>query len=128
MDIDSISSLYNDIYTNASNQSADKLQNQLKSDYSQATDEELMDVCKQFEAYFLEQMFKEMVKTIPSSEESSGSASTMLDYYKDMMIQEVASASTEQNSLGLAQTLYEQMRRNYGLDSVDVADSTESAV
>lgn len=125
MDIDSISSLYNDIYTNASNQSADKLQNQLKSDYSQATDEELKDVCKQFESYFLEQMFKEMVKTIPSNEENAGSTSTMLDYYKDMMIQEVASTSTEQNSLGLAQMLYEQMRRNYGLDSVDMADGTE---
>ena len=125
MDIDSISSLYNDIYTNASNQSADKLQNQLKSDYSQATDEELKDVCKQFESYFLEQMFKEMVKTIPDNEENAGSTSTMLDYYKDMMIQEVASTSTEQNSLGLAQMLYEQMRRNYGLDSVDMADGTE---
>lgn len=125
MDIDSISSLYNDIYTNASNQSADKLQNQLKSDYSQATDEELKDVCKQFESYFLEQMFKEMVKTIPSNEENAGSTSTMLDYYKDMMIQEMASTSTEQNSLGLAQMLYEQMRRNYGLDSVDMADGTE---
>ena len=128
MDIDGISSMYNDIYTNASNQSADRLQNQLKSDYSQATDEELMDVCKQFESYFLEQMFKEMVKTIPGNEESSGSTSTMLDYYKDMMIQEMASTSTEQNSLGLAQTLYEQMRRNYGPDSVDMADGTDSAI
>ena len=39
----------------------------------------------------------------------------LADYYKDMMIQEVASTSTEQNSLGLAQMLYEQMKRNYNL-------------
>lgn len=126
MDFGGISSAYNDIYANASNQSADKLQNQLKSDYSQATDDELMNVCKQFEAYFVEQMFKEMVKTIPNSEETSGSTSTMLDYYKDMMLQNVASTSTEQNSLGLAQMLYEQMRRNYGLDVVDMADGTDA--
>ena len=57
-----------------------------------------------------------MVKTIPESESTSGSTSSMVDYYKDMMIQNIAADSTEQNSLGLAQTLYEQMKRNYGLE------------
>ena len=58
-------------YTNAANQTASKLQNQLNgSDYTKATDDELMDACKQFEAYFLEQMFKEMMKTIPESDET----------------------------------------------------------
>ena len=41
----------------------------------------------------------------------------MLDYFKDEMIQKVAEDSTEQNSLGLAQMLYEQMKRNYGVDA-----------
>lgn len=116
MDISSISSMYNDIYTSASNQTASKLENNLDKDYSAATDDELMDACKQFEAYFLEQVFKEMVKTIPESDSSSGSTSSMVDYYKDQMIQNIAADSTEQNSLGLAQTLYEQMKRNYGLE------------
>ena len=120
MDINSLSSYYNDMYTNASNQAADKLQGKLQSDYSKATDEELMDVCKQFESYFLEQMLKEMEKTIPVNEERTGANATLVDYYKDMMIQNVASQSTEQNSLGLAQTLYEQMKRNYGLDAVEL--------
>ena len=114
MDISSLTSTYSDIYTTAANQSTSKLEGQLDKDYSSATDDELMDVCKQFEAYFLEQVLKEMLKTIPESEES-GSSSTMVDYFKDQMIQEIASDSTEQNSLGLAQTLYEQMKRNYGL-------------
>ena len=116
MDIGSITSTYNDIYNSTTNQSASKLENQLKTDYSEATDDELMDACKQFEAYFLEQMFKAMMNTIPKDEEISGSSSNMLDYYKDQMIQSIATQSTEQSSLGLAQTLYEQMRRNYGLD------------
>lgn len=115
MDISSITSTYNDIYASASSQSASKLEGQLQSDYTSATDDELMDACKQFEAYFLEQMFKEMLKTIPESEESSGSTSSLVDYYKDQMVQSLAEDSTEQNSLGLAQTLYEQMKRNYGL-------------
>lgn len=114
MDISSISSMYNDIYTSASNQSASKLEGQLEKDYSTATDDELMDACKQFEAYFLEQVFKEMMKTVPQSEDSS-SNSNMMDYFQDQMIQEFAADSTEQNSLGLAQMLYEQMKRNYSI-------------
>ena len=117
MDISSIygsSALDSTAYTNAANQTASKLQNQLNgSDYTKATDDELMDACKQFEAYFLEQMFKEMMKTIPESDETSSSNSQLMDYYKDEMVQQIASDSTEQNSLGLAQMLYEQMKRRH---------------
>lgn len=120
MDISNISSMYSDIYASASDQTASKLQDKLEGDYSKATNQELMDACKQFEAYFLEQMFKEMMKTIPSDEESSGSTSSMMDYYKDEMVKNLASDSTEQNNLGLAQMLYEQMCRNYGLDIENV--------
>ncbi|MCM1326797.1 MAG: rod-binding protein [Bacteroidales bacterium] len=116
MDIGSMSASYSDIYKTASDANASKLQNQLGADYSNATDEELMDVCKQFEAYFLEQVFKEMAKTVSFVDTSSSANSTMMDYYKDQMLQTLATQSTEQNGFGLAQTLYEQMRRNYGLD------------
>lgn len=120
MDIRSLygnSALDSTAYTNVANQTASKLQDKLNSsDYSKATDDELMDACKQFESYFLEQMFKEMMKTIPESEDTSSSNSQLMDYYKDEMVQQIASDSTEQNSLGLAQMLYEQMKRNYNLE------------
>ena len=115
MDISSISSMYNDIYSSASSQSTSKLESQLDKDYTSSTDDELMDACKQFEAYFLEQVFKQMMKTIPESEESSGANSTLVDYFKDNMIQELATQSTETNSLGLAQMLYEQMKVTSGI-------------
>ena len=100
--------------------SASSLQNKLNgTDYSKATDDELLNACKQFEAYFVEQMYKGMWKTIPQSEESSNSTSTLMDYYKDKMIQGMAEQTTEQSGLGLAQMLYEQMKRNYGLDTVE---------
>ena len=38
----------------------------------------------------------------------------MMDYYKDQMIQTMAAETTNQNSIGLAQMLYEQMKRNFG--------------
>lgn len=64
MDIGGISSLYTD-YVQNQNTEETKLKEKLDStDYSQATDDELLDACKQFEAYFLEQVFKEMEKTV----------------------------------------------------------------
>ncbi len=114
MDINNIAGMYTDIYS-ANNQSTSKLENKLNGNLKTSTDEELMDACKQFEAYFLEQMFKEMLDTIPKNEDMSASTSTLMDYYTDEMMQKLATDSTENNSLGLAQTLFEQMKRNYDL-------------
>ncbi len=59
--ISGIQSTYaNNTYNNAStNAIENKLNN---SDLSKATDEELMEVCKDFEGYFVEQMLKAMIK------------------------------------------------------------------
>lgn len=113
MDISSLNSAYAEYMTSQQNASATRLETELKTDYSNATDEELMDVCKTFESYFLEQMFKGMMKTIPESEESSNSS--LVEYFTDTTLQELCEQSTEQNSLGLAQMMYEQMKRNYDL-------------
>lgn len=117
MSISGISSPYMDYLTSqATDSRAQNIQNQLKTDYSKATDDELMEACKQFEAYFLEQVLKGMQKTIPESQFTDSATASLVDYYKDNMIQELAAQSTETNSIGLAQSMYEQMRRNYGLD------------
>ncbi len=116
MDISGLSGYYSNVYANAaSNQSAEAIKNNLSSVNSTTSDDELMDACKQFESYFVEQMFKAMWSTVPESEYSSNASSSMMSYYKDEMIKGFAEDSTEQNGLGLAQMLYEQMKRNYGL-------------
>lgn len=115
MEIGGINSYYTDyISKQAIDNSSSKIADPNK-DYSQASDDELMDVCKQFESYFLEQIFKGMEKTVVKAEESSGSSSTLVDYFKENMIQELAAQSTETNSLGLAQMLYDQMKITYNL-------------
>ena len=115
MDISAITSLANQYTTDTS--SAEKLEESLKTDYSQATSNELMDVCKEFEQYFVEQIFKQMRKAIPESESSSSYTSTMKEYYEDSLYQEYAKAITEQgDGMGLAKTLYEQMKRNYNIE------------
>ena len=119
MDFSDVTSMYGNAYATAANQSASQLQNKLSgADYSKATEDELLSACKQFEAYFVEQLYKGMLKTIPESEGVSNYTNSVMDYYKDQMIQSVAEQTTEQSGLGLAQMLYEQMKRNYVLDKV----------
>lgn len=114
IDINGLTSIYTDyMNTTAQNATTEKLKSVAKADYSNSTDEELMSVCKQFESYFLEQVFKEMQKTIPNSQYSDQNTSNLVSYFKDTTITELASQSTENNSLGLAQMLYDQMKRNY---------------
>lgn len=123
-----IASMYSDAYASAANQAANKLQSQLKgTDYSKATDDELMAACKQFEAYFVEQLYKGMMKTIPQSQETSNYTSQMMDFYKDKMIQSMAEQTTQQSDLGLARMLYEQMKRNYSVVDLLVADKDTNA-
>ena len=114
MEIDGMSSIYTDYLTNTS-ESLDQTTKVTGKNYANATDDELMDACKEFETYFLEQVFKEMQKTVDLTGSENSSNKALLDYYEDNMVQELATQSTEQNSLGLAQTLYEQMKRNYDI-------------
>ena len=114
--IDSInsSSTYN---TSTSTKS---LENSLSStDLSTASDDKLLSVCKDFESYFVEQVFKGMQKMVPKDEDdsTSSSSSSLTDYYKDELTSKYATAASESNGgegLGIAKILYEQMKRNYG--------------
>lgn len=113
IDISGLTSVYSEFAGQKANEAqADRLKNIAKSANSESTDDELMDACKQFEAYFLEQVFKQMWKTVDTKESSDQSTSNLVDFFKDSTIQELATQSTETNSLGLAQMLYEQMKRN----------------
>ena len=116
MDVSSIST-YTD-YLTKQNTKADELRNTLnKTDYSDADDEKLLDACKQFESYLLEQVFKEMQKTVDciKSDDDIDPNQNLVDYFRENTLQELASTSTEKEGLGIAQMLYEQMKRNYNL-------------
>lgn len=139
--MDSIISNINSVYTNGTyaSGSTSSLENKLNNtDYSKATDDELMEVCKDFESYFIEQMLKSMVKMskvdgdtdddniyaslFGMTDSSDAGMSTLSSYFGDEMLQTVAEKMTESNGgsgLGLAQQLYEQMKRNYGVSEVE---------
>lgn len=111
MDVSGISSIMADYATSAAGaQKAESIKGKLANG-DKAEDEELMKVCKEFEAYFTERVYKEMMKTVPKSD---GENSALVDYFKDMALSEIAERTVEERGgSGLAQSLYEQMRRNY---------------
>ena len=119
MDMSGISNL-TDYYTSVTGQAkATELANSLSNKAEHAkTDDELMSVCKQFESYLLVQVFKNMDKTVIRNGDESKDSSTenLVDYFKGQALQELSAQSTEKQGLGIAQQLYEQLRRNYGLD------------
>ncbi len=98
-----------------------------KPNVSSAEDEKLLDACKQFESYFVEQMYKQMMATVPEDPLDSGTNSVLVDYYKDNLIKEYASQTTEQEGLGLAKMLYEQMKRNIGQTPEEIDAKAEQA-
>ena len=75
-----------------------------------ATDDELMDACKQFESYFVEQVLKGMEKTIDRADEEEDNG--YFDMAKDMLTQEYASVITDNADMGIARMLYDSMKRN----------------
>ena len=123
MDINGLNTDYTN-YTNYLSQSsaASAKMDQIKNkDYANATDEELMDACKQFEESFVEMTLKEVFKTVDlfgMGESSSGAMSTSKDLMKDGIVQKFAEKITEESNLGLAQQLYESMKRN----TIDVSE------
>jgi flagellar protein FlgJ len=93
------------------------LQKKLESTSDKSSDAELWEACKSFEAYFLEQMFKEMQKSVDSlkPEEGDHATSTLVDYFKGQALQEVCATSVETQSNGFAKMLYDNMRRTYDI-------------
>ncbi|MCR4891350.1 MAG: rod-binding protein [Lachnospiraceae bacterium] len=128
MDITSISAGYTtQVAQNALDSQRTKA---IKSDYENSTDEELMDACKQFEQYFVEQIFKGAQKTIMKNEtDTSVANSTLRSYYEDNMAKEVATMATNQQEFGLAKMMYEQMKLNQGktIEEVDAAEAAKAA-
>jgi len=95
--------------------SADDLETKLKSGTS--TDKELMDVCKSFESYMLEQVYKNMKKTVPQDEDQG----PYVEQFGDMLYEQYAKDTTENQSIGIAQMLYDSMKRN-GVQSGTATD------
>ena len=89
-------------------------------DRDNATDEEMMKACNEFEQYMVEQVYKAMENTIMKADEEENEYES---YFGDLRVQEYAKAVTEQGNIGLARQLYNSMKNNQGVKIVtDQAD------
>lgn len=106
------------------NAAASLLKSKIQNVSEKSSDEELWAACKSFESYFLEQMFKEMQKSVDAlkPETSDHSTQTLVDYFKTETLHEICDTSVETQSNGFAQMLYENLKRNYDIPSAPEAD------
>ena len=102
--------LYLQSMQNASQAKTEKLSFSLGNiEKGTATDEELMEACKEFETYLVEQVIKNTKSAMLDDEDSQGEYMKM---FGDTLNQSYAEMITETADLGIAQMLYESMKRN----------------
>ena len=109
--------------TNATNSAnkvkAEGLKDSVNGLSSDSTEEELKEVLKDFESYFLEQIIKKMKDTFTDEDEESSVASQYTDTFMDYAIEEVADLMLEEVGGGMTKQLFEQMKRNYNIPTVE---------
>lgn len=126
MDVSGITSILNQTATqNASKAKADGLTASINGLSSESTEAELKEVLQDFESYFIEQMIKKMKDTFTDKEEESSVASQYTDTFMDYAIEEVADQLLDEIGGNLTQQLFEQMKRNYNIPTVEEKEITE---
>lgn len=124
MDVTGITSMLNQTAStnasaNANTAKADSLKNSVSGLSSNSTEEELMGVLKDFESYFVEQIIKKMKDTFTEEDEESSMASQYTDTFMDYAIEDMADILLEEVGGGMTQQLFEQMKRNYNIPTVE---------
>lgn len=103
--IDNAYMALNNSSRSASEVSADKLTDSLKNIKSGTSDEELLEACKSFEQYFVEQVMKEFTNTLEEFEDNQ-----YMEMFGDTLISEYAETVSDNSDLGIANMLYESMK------------------
>lgn len=117
MSISLDASMLNMTNATTNNFNADKVQNTLSSVNKGSTEDELMEVCKDFSSYFIEEVIKEIKENMTlEDEEGDPSLSTLTDFHMDSVIEDISDTMLDQAGNSFVQQLYEQMKRNYGLE------------
>lgn len=108
---------------NASTAKTDSLKNSVNGLSSNSSDEELMEVLKDFESYFIEQMIKQMKETFTDDDEESSMVSQYTDTFMDYAIEDIADMLLEEVGGNMTQQLFEQMKRNYNIPTVEEVEA-----
>jgi flagellar protein FlgJ len=82
----------------------------LKEAASRESEKELREACQNFEAIFLNMMFKSMRNSIQKSDFMGESFATQV--YEDMLYENFADEAAKGQGLGLGEMLYKQLSQN----------------
>lgn len=115
MDITSISS-FNPAAAAAEirrqNTETDSFQRVLEAAAQSQDDKELLKAAKEFESYFIHMLLREMRNTIPDDDENRLFPKSHGErIFQDMLDEEKARHMTQAGGIGLAQQMFQQMRR-----------------
>lgn len=100
------SSIYDTYYNNINSYTGSSLQNKLDNIGTTEDEEKLMEVCKDFESYFVQKIIEESKKTLENEDEKG----EYMQYFSSMLNETYADAIVDGGGLGLAQQLYDSMK------------------
>ena len=95
----------NNSINSSSNINSERLSKNIENISSGTDDKELLEACKGFEQYFVEQVMKEFTKSLEEFNDN-----TYMQCFGDTLISEYAGKVTDSGSRGLAQMLYDSMK------------------
>lgn len=110
---------------NASDSSSEKtsaLSSKL-SNLEHASEAELMEACKSFESYLIETVLQKTKDALVPKDEDE--ENEYLKMFGDKLYEGYAKTIAESGQLGIAQKLFEAMKRDYGLASGAVSPAEE---
>lgn len=109
MEIKGIGSELTSLYSgNAASQASEtQFKDVFEKALEQKDDAKLREACDQFEAYFVQQLFKEMRKTIPQGGLFENSNERGI--YEGMLDEEYSNVISKRSSTGISNALYKQL-------------------
>ena len=102
-------------FTNYSTEANDAVSQKMTSQIQDAeTDEEMLDACKQFESYLVQQMFKSMEESAKVfSDDDEDNSNDYVNMFQDNYLSAIADQMVNSGQgLGIADKLYESMVNN----------------
>lgn len=100
------SSIYDTYYNNINSYTGSSLQSKLDNMETTEDEKKLMEVCKDFESYFVQKIIEESKKTLENEDEKG----EYMQYFSSMLNETYADAIVDGGGLGLAQQLYDSMK------------------
>lgn len=110
-----VSSIGDTYFINYSTEANDAVSQKMTSQIQDAeTDEEMLDACKQFESYLVQQMFKSMEESAKVfSDDDEDNSNDYVNMFQDNYLSAIADQMVNSGQgLGIADKLYESMVNN----------------